>query len=327
MANRIDNFIGYNNNLMETRTDFLYKIQQISAVQIYFDTKHQKYLINDIWVEEIDTEYFNDKSYDIEESLNHNLRFVSNKREVLKELYELLWNKIEWYHEHEIQKISFLDAIKSKVRETSDSLSSPKGDKYTIDYVKKFSYDTGEADDLLYTLKRYEADTNFYEKKEDFEKVKLLHALQLHYESIKELYHFLYKLEMDVDTINFDDLSSFESYLKSNLPSKKCTLNLDKISTSVFFSILMESGIIVMDKKPSSNKVKIKKFIEDNFNYTDNEGEVKPIKRINKEMSKFDKGEHCLKQVEILEFLISKFEENIAKVKHLNKRSFANPLK
>jgi hypothetical protein len=64
---------------METRTDFLYKIQQISAVQIYFDTEHQKYLINDIWVEEIDTEYFNDKSYDIEESLNHNLRFVSNK--------------------------------------------------------------------------------------------------------------------------------------------------------------------------------------------------------------------------------------------------------
>ncbi len=297
-------------------------------MNITFDGKQKQYLINDIWAGEIAGEYFKNKFYDLEDSLYNNLRFVSDKREVLTELYELLWKKIEWYQEHEIQKISFIDVIKSRIRQTSDSLSSPKPDKYTIGNVKKFEYEAmKDADDLLFTLKRYEADTHYYKNKEDFEKVKLLHALQLHYESITEIYHFLYKLEMDVDTINFDDLSSFESYVKVNLPSKKCTLNLDKITTSVFFSILMESGIIVMDKKPSSNKVKIKKFIEDNFNYTDDEGVVKPIKRINNEMSKFDKGANCLKQVEVLEFLISKFEENITELKRLNKKSFENPLK
>lgn len=123
---------------MQTRTDFISKIQQICTIKICFNTEHKKYLVNDVWAEEINREYFNLQFYELEKLLYHNLRFINKKSEVLTELCELLWKKIERYDEHQIQKISFIDSIKSKILETSESLSSPKIDKYIPEVQKYF---------------------------------------------------------------------------------------------------------------------------------------------------------------------------------------------
>ncbi|WP_309640753.1 hypothetical protein [Flavobacterium sp.] len=303
---------------METRTDFIDRIKRICAVNITFDGKQKQYLINDVWADEIEGEYFKNDVYDLEDTLMENLRFVSRKREVIVELCELLQQKIAWYEARAITNLAFLDHIQSSVRELYGSVS--KKDKFTAASILQCDdNDAAEVDEIIYTLKRFEEEFDFYKNEEHIGKVILLHALHLHYKSLKALCHFLLKLEKDVDTIDFDDLASSGAYLKTQRQLGKCTLKFDKITTSVFFSILTECDIIRMDHKESLNKIKIQKFIEENFNYTSDDGEVKPIHRINKENAKFNKGEYYQTQLKVLDQLIHLFEENKAYVKRINK--------
>jgi hypothetical protein len=303
---------------METRSDFIDRINQICTVNITFDGKQKQYLINDVWADEIEGEYFNNDVFDLEDTLMQNLRFVSKKQEVIADLCELLRKKITWYEASEITNISFLNHIQSSVRELYRSL--PKENKFTAASISQFdNNEESEVDNIIFTLKRFEDEFDFYKNEEGIGKVILLHALHLHYKSLKQLYHFLTKLEKDVDTIDFDDLVSSGAYLKTQRQLGKCTLKFDKITTSVFFSILTESDMIRMDKKEKSNKIKIQRFIEENFNYTSDDGEVKSIHRINKENAKFNKAQYHETQLKVLDYLIQLFEENKAYVKRINK--------
>lgn len=303
---------------MKTRTDFIDRINQICTVNITFDGKQKQYLVNDVWADEIEGEYFKNEVYNLEDTLMQNLRFVSKKKEVIADLRELLQKKITWYEANEINNLSFLNHIQSSVRELYKSL--PKDNKFTAAYISQFDYNLeSEVDNIIFTLKRFEEEFDFYKDEEVIGKVILLHALNLHYNSLKQLHHFLTKLEMDVDTINFEDLDSSGAYLKISRQLGKCTLKFDKISTSVFFSILTESGIIRMDQNESSNKIKIQRFIEENFNYTSDDGEVKSIHRINKENAKFNKGEYYQKQLKILDQLQQLIEDNRTYIKRINK--------
>ena len=74
-----------------------------------------------------------------------------------------------------------------------------------------------------------------------------------------------------------------------------------------------------MDQNESTNKIKIQRFIEENFNYTSDDGEVKSIHRINKENAKFNKGEYYQKQLKILDQLQQLIEDNRTYIKRINK--------
>lgn len=317
---------------MLTRTDFVNEIEKFSNLNICYNPQHKMYQLNDLWANEITTNYYDSIFEDFESSIYKNIDSIKDKSKFLIELYDLIWTKINWYNENEISHFIFFNNIKSRITKSNYFLKEPRKNKYSIEFIKNFNYDKPlDSDDIILTLKRYEKETNSYENEADFEKAILIHALQLHYDFLIEIYHFLYKLEMDFDNIDFENYSSVGSFQKKNTNSKKCSLSFDKITTSVFFKILIEAEIFYMDKDSiSKNNVKMNEFIQDNFLFTNKEGETEPIRRINKEVSKFNKAQYHEKQLEILDNLISLLKENKKHICKINKipieKSSGNPL-
>jgi hypothetical protein len=307
---------------METRTDFINKIQEIKKVNISYHSESGKYIIDGTWTEEMDADHYEPIFDDFSNSIYKVLPAMKFPKEFLKELYELLWLKIEWYQKNNIHKLEFYSAISAMVYETSAKIEQPKKDRYSIDFIRNLQ--AGDYDDIVYTLKWFENEANNYVNIEDFEKAKLIYGLQLHYEFLKEIYSFLYKLEMDFDTLNLDNIPLSMHRIKLS-ESLKCNLKFDKISTSVFFGILMEKGLLFMDENVSKNNVKIHNFIQNHFTYTNEKGDIKPITRINNELSKFKKPQYHIKELEVINQFIDILTEHRAHIHKVNKISFQNP--
>lgn len=294
---------------MLTRTDFVNKIQELKKAKVGFNEPAKQYTFNDLWVDEITQGYF-DKLFDsFQDDIYRNIGLMKLPKEVLIELYELLWQKVEWYENNNIHDFAFFNAISGSISSVAArDIYTPKNTDISIAFIQKFNYgDDQEYDDLVYTLKRYEEVANYTANPINFERVKLLHAMQLHNEFLKELYHFLYKLEMDFDTIDFNKIG-LENSREIVIDSKKCNFKIDKISTAIFFGVLMKSGMISMDENAQKSDLKIKRFIEDHFTYMNDKGEITPIHRINKELSKPGKHQYRQKELEVLNDLIKRLE-------------------
>lgn len=312
---------------MQTRTDFVNRIEVMKRTIISFNPTYGKYLINGLWTDEITHEYYEGILDDFFEDIAGYLQFLKSPKAFLEELYDLVWMKVEWYERKDMHKFEFYEDISSSIKEVLAIDHKPKKEKYSIAFIRQFDYDNAEElDEVVYTLKQYEIDANYYNDPLDFERVKLIHALRIHYKFLIELHGFLYTLEMDLDTL---DLSKIHIERFKSKPSllPKCTLKFDKITTAIFFGILMEKGILSMDENGKDNKVTIQRFVEAHFNYTSERGESTPITRINKELSKFKKFQHHIKELEITNNIIKIFTDHREEILSKYKKSHEDPLK
>jgi hypothetical protein len=304
---------------MVTKLDLINNLNEILNPIIGYCPTNKKYLINGFWDTDISIYGLDEITYNFEKYLLDNISNFNNPKEIIKEIYEIIWDKIDWYSENEIFELSFFNAIKNKIINIDDSIVDVpiiEEDYFTIDYVRKINYDKELVDDngLFLLLHKYKDITNNFSDEIDLEKVKLINALQIHFDSINILYDSLYKIEIHFEEINLEAVSAFQSFGNIKPNPLKCNINLDKIETAVFFRYLMDSKMIFMDSVVHKNKVKLQNFFENNFNFTSKDGYSYPISRLNNELGKISVDNELDKQLSTLENLIislTRYKSNI----------------
>lgn len=310
---------------MVTKIDLINSLNKILNPKIGYCPINKKYSIDGIWDTDFSLDFFDQNTYNFEKQLLDNTTNFTSPKNLIIEFYEIIWDKIDWYTRNEIQNFSFFNVISKKIIENENLAPFLKDDKYNIDFVRglDFEKDYFDGDDLSYLIFNYKEETNNYIDEKDLEKTKLIYALQIHLESINLLYDVLYKIEMNFEELDLQAISSSASYRNLKLNPLKCNVDLDKLETTILFRFLMDTNMFFMDSKQNKNKVKLQNFIEQNFNFTSEDGISYPITRLNNDLVKISFGNRLEKQLSTLENLINSFtqyKKNI-ETKYLKKKS------
>lgn len=316
---------------MITKTEFYNLLFKFIKIKVCYSQNFKTYLVNDLYTNEIDAVYFEEKAKEIESNLLYVLKISTDKKEFLNDLLEIIWQEIDYYKKNEIQFFSYIKHYIKNLKGTCEIDREPNSDKFTIDGVKNFNYDTEDNDKLLYHLKSYQEEANNYDDLADFELAKLLYVIQLHFDTLNELYSSIYEIEMEIDTLDLDALISFNSKILYENKNPKCNVNLDKISTANLFHVLMTAGYFSFDiNDEKNNKKQMFNFIENNFTYRTEGGEKHLITKIYKEFLYIGSRRHTERQISIISNLISILttELDIIKENDLKsnlKKSLENP--
>ena len=304
---------------MITKVDIITNLNGIINPVIGYCPTNKKYNIDGVWDTDVSIYDLEEITYNFEKYLLDNISNFTNPKEIIRELYEIIWEKIDWYSRNGIPNLSFFNTINSKIinlENTFIDIPFKVEDYFTIDYVRKIDYNEEPSDDngLFSLLYKYKVETNNFSDEIDLEKTKLLNALQIHFESINILYDSLYKIEMHFDEINLEAVTAFQSYGNIKANPIKCNIDLDKLETTIFFRFLMDTKLIFMDSIEHKNKVKLQNFFEKNFNFTSEDDVSYPITRLNNDLGKISVDNELDKQLTTLDNLIgslTKYKNNI----------------
>lgn len=301
---------------MLTKIDFENDLIQLLKPKVGFCPINEKYHLNQKWVNQIELEFFDEPNYDFEVNLLRNISNFRNPKAIIKEFYETIWNKIEWYEKNNINSFSFLDSVKKSVKQIELSNEPYIEDNYIFDSVSKFDFENEYEDGYLYNVLD-DIYRNFGGIKDTLmlEEAKLINALQLHHEALRILYHSLYKTEMNFDEMNLNNFTSIALNRKNNPTGIKCNIDLTKIEVAILFRFLNESGIFYIDEIDKvKNQVNLIRFFEENFNYTDPDGKIHPISRLNSDLSKITLNNRLDSQLNTLKLLEKKISNYRLKI-------------
>ena len=273
-----------------------------SNLKVEFHTKHEKFRVNNLWVDEIDEEFFHTTINEFVEGLKTILISNNNNLLIVDELLTILQHKISWFNTNKIANFSSFLNFKSIVVKVDYEIDYDVVEIYTIDKVLSFEFNEGvEGDNIFYCLYTHKDRTEQYKNSLDFEKVKLFFFLNQFY---KSLTYFEEKINTIKNAIQVYGVTDFSHYFTDNkIPENKCNIKLDKISSAFFFRLLIEAKIIYMDNDEGRNESKIKKFAETYFNYTDSKLGIKPLTDFTKEYSKIKGIKRKEKQHDVMDVL------------------------
>lgn len=308
---------------MLTKIDFENDLNQLLKPKIGFCPINNRYHLNQKWVNKIEFDFFDETNYDFEMNLLRNITNFKNPRAIIQEFLETIWTKIEMYEKNNIKNFSCRDSIVKSIKPIELSEEPYLEDDYTFESVSKFDFENEYEDGYLYDVLD-DIYRNFGGIKDTsmLEEAKLVNALQLHYEALIVMYHSLYKIEMNWEDINLENFTSIPFNRKNNSSGLKCNIDLNKIDTAILVRFLNESGIFYIDEiNKTKNTVHLNRFFEENFNYTDKDGKIYPITRLNNDLSKItldNRLETHLNALESLEGKIRNYRLEIER-KHLKK--------
>ena len=310
---------------MVTKIDLINSLNKILNPKIGYCPINKKYSIDGIWDTDFSLDFFDQNTYNFEKQLLDNITNFTSPKNLIIELYEIIWDKIDWYTRNKIQNFSFFKVISKKINEYENLAPILLDDKFSIDFVRGFDFEKDYIDgnDLSFLIWNYKEETNNFIDEKDLEKTKLINALQIHFESINLLYSALYKIEMNFEELDLKAISSSASYRNLKLNPLKCNVDLDKLETTILFRFLMDTNMFFMDSIEHKNKVKLQNFFEQNFNFTSEDGVSYPITRLNNDLGKISLDSRLDKQLSTLENLINsltQYKKNI-ETKYLKKKS------
>ena len=262
--------------------EFKDNIIAFSNINVEFHTEHKKFRINNLWLDEIDEEFFHKTINEFVEGLKTILidNFVltisednNNNLLIVDELLTILHHKISWYNTNKIESYSSFSNFNGVFNSVDYPIDYDVIEYYTIDKVLNYDFNQGiEEEKIIYCLFAHKDSTKQYKNSLDFEKVKLFFFLSRY-------------------------------FIDHKLPENKCNIKLDKISSAFLFKLLIEADLIYMDADEGRNESKIKKFAETYFNYTDSNREIKPLTDFTKEYSKLKGASKKNNQLKVLEIL------------------------
>lgn len=273
-----------------------------SNINVEFHTKHKKFRINNLWLDEIDEEFFHTTINEFVEGLKTILISNNNNLLLVDELLTILHHKISWYNTNKIESYSSFSNFKGVFNSVDYQIDYDVIEYYTIDKVLNYDFNQGiEEEKIIYCLYAHKDSTKQYKNSLDFEKVKLFFFLNQFY---KSLIYFEEKINTIKNAIQVYGVTDLSRYFSENkIPENKCNIKLDKISTAFLFKLLIEADLIYMDADEGRNESKIKKFAETYFNYTDSKSEIKPLTNFTKEYSKLKGANRKNNQLKVLEIL------------------------
>lgn len=294
--------------------EYLKEFIDFTNEKIDFHSKHKKYRINNMWLDEIGESYFHDRINEFIEGLKVILISNNNNLLIVDELLKNIQSKLYRYKIDKIQYFeSFLSHI-SNINEVDFEIDYDVQEIYTIEKVLNYNFDGNvEEDNIIYCLYAHKDRTEDYKEESDFEKVKLFFFINQFFKSLIYFEEKINYLKNAIQVYGVTDLSHYASENKA--PENKCNIKLDKISTAFLFKLLVEADLIYMDDDKYKSESKIKKFAEKYFNYTDSKLGIKPLTDFNKEYSKVKDKQRKDKQYDVLDLL-----SNYIK----NKRTYLN---
>ena len=127
---------------------------------------------------------------------------------------------------------------------------------------------------------------------------------------------------MNLEDVDLDNYKSTDFNRKNNPSGLKCNIDLIKIDATILFRFLNEAGIFYIDEiNKTKNTVHLNRFFEENFNYTDKDGKIYPITRLNNDLSKITVDNRLETQLNALESLEGKIRNYRLEIerKHLKK--------
>jgi hypothetical protein len=295
---------------MLTKIDFENDLIQLLKPKIGFCPINKKYHLNHKWVNQIEFDFFDEPNYNFEDNLLNNISNFRNPRAIIQEFLETIWNKIEWYEKNNIKNFSFLDSIKKSIKPIELTNEPFTEDDYTIESVSKFDFDKEYEDGYLYDVLD-DIHRNFGGTKDAnmLEEAKLVNALQLHYNALIDMYHSLYKIEMNWEDVNLDNYTGISFDKKNNSSGLKCNINLSKIEVAMLFRFLSESGLFFIEEHNKlKNDINLIRFFEENFNFKDSDKKTKPLTRFNSDISKVRANNRLDTQISTLKEIEEKIE-------------------
>lgn len=219
-------------------------------------------------LKDINEEYFELELSDILQNIIHNLKIGKDNLLFLTELNSIIINKSKRYEKFKMESLNDVDVY-------FEHRNKEKNEEY-------FLFLLDNNDEKIVIL-----DEN---NKKEFVRV---FNLAKKYAEI--LYQFVDGLIIDFEHIDFYEFD-FENYIKSekhnlelnqdsNNENLKCIINYNKIDVASLFYLFLEEKIFHFSENERENKVKLQKFIQNNFLYKGKQGKVNEIKSINKGFS------------------------------------------
>tara|TARA_R110001592_G_scaffold346470_2_gene639099 strand:- start:2552 stop:3541 length:990 start_codon:yes stop_codon:yes gene_type:complete len=273
--------------------NYAYKTNQavfeLTELTLEFCQTNQSYLINDKLANTYINSYYNEQVDNIKELLHHQLKTGRNHKAYLENLLGILEKRIEWLHKMKYKSVDFFNNC--SIKTIPSSYFPPVGTSNKISF-KNFLNDSivpnSQEQKVLWFLQSYEEEFNHYENKLDFEKGLVLYVMSLYKRALSILCNYVKTIYEQVDFIDFNKLSN-ELLSETNPRQKKernCNINLDKKSVAHLFRILLEEDFLVFDElNEANNRLELKRFVENNFNYQNTKKERLPIKSFNREYS------------------------------------------
>lgn len=268
------------------------------------------------WVNQIALDHIDEIAEGFERNLISQLSNFKDPKKVIVDFYEIIWNKIEWYKNHNIDYFTHWESIKSKIRDIELVNVPYIEDLYTIEYVKNIDFEnTYEKENLFSVLHDIHHLRGGFSDETILEKAKLINALQLHYEAINTLYYSLYKIEMNLDELNLENLNDLNFTKKNNSSELKCTIDLSKVGVAVLFKFLNDTQLFYIDGiNQTKNRTMLLHFFEENFNYCNEDGQVLPITRLGNDLSKISVDNRLETQLNTLKNLEMNLGNYIRKI-------------
>lgn len=287
---------------------------------IQFHTILKKYKFNNIWVDEVNKNYFDERANILKASLVSFLESTNYNLTIIKELRDIIEGQIQWFKGSDIGYFKSFHLIEELIWEIEHDKVYDAEEKYSINDIVNEVYEPGEVKErLFYHLSLNSGPTNNYENPLDFEKVKLSYLMTLFYESVVELRSFLDNLSIAIEKYGVRKLDFYLSDLDVT-KHEKCTISLDLLSTAVLVKFLIEENIFSMDKNDRVNRIKIQKFFENNFNYTNSKNAKIPIVDLSNEISKIVMDGKYDKQISVIDSLIGKLNSMKETIHRFNKK-------
>ena len=287
---------------MVTKTELTWLLSKFVKIKIRFDKAEQAYTVNDLHIDKINSIYFDELTSEIESKLPHVLKISTDRREFLSEVLEILLAKINWYRKNNMYDDSFIKEFATGIKEINTGRKAARN--FGLMLITKPIINKEIPDENQLSL--------------------LSAVLEMHYEALDELFNSISKLEIEIDTINIDELITVNFRKNFEKTSAKCNVNLDKISTANLFYLLMSAGFFSMDENDSVNDRQLMfEFIENNFTYGTKGKDKHLITKISKEFT-YIHSDRNLTQRNIIAKLIQQLQAEIS-ILDRYKKSPKNP--
>lgn len=284
--------INYLKEFQEALDDFL-------DLTIYFNENDIRYKFQGIWASSNFEKLIKEKAKKLEYLLSRQLKngldnktLLSETQLKIREVYNFLYDV---YYE------DFDDLAKSnlKVRYSSAFPEYILADLYTCEFFEKLisnektreDFQNGNIeftmlfDSLLKLFEKFQKNDKSPDKLQ-FENAKLLDCIYCYREILFDLLntieHYFYNFDkIDFSKIDTDEFQPIDETIK-------CNLNLSKVEAAKFFSFLIYDKIIFIDPSDEKmDKIRLQKFIENNFTYRSLNSKQEAITKINREISEF----------------------------------------
>jgi hypothetical protein len=299
---------------MKQIRNFLTEVKNYCNLSIEFDKTNQLYKFNDLYVDEINHNMFQEKIDNFKVELVSILKLTGKPLPLINDLLSELRFISEPYRQEELNKFSNLKKLNSLIVVTEKNPIIKLDIGYTLDELNEFDTINDEnKEELFYYLITKRSHENPFKNYDQIKKIKFHYTVLKYFESISLFEEFLEELKINIEKYNFTE---YDDLLPSDY-RQRCTVKFNKMETAYFFNALFDSGILFFEGYTNKNcGFKRNLFIDDNFNYVyeRKSNRIEKISLISKEFQKINDYKRKEKNIEIIEQLIEKLEEIRSKI-------------